>query len=186
MGWLLIGCSGASPADPTPALAGLHADLLDPHPIGSPPSSPTGLTDLSRLPSAGTARYTGAIALEVQARNLAIIGTLSVMVNFERPESVSGQADGFTGTDNRRFRGALNLSNGVIDPSIGSDIGDGYPVMADLDGSLADDIQSYAIDAGISGHFIGADYNGIAGFANGTVTSNLGRDTISGVFNVER
>lgn len=190
VGWLLMGCSGTSPADPTQALAGLHEDLdaglVDPRLLGSPPSGPSGLTDLFTLPSEGTARYTGAIALEVQAHNLAIIGTLSVIANFEGPVGISGRADGFTGSDDRPFRGALYLSNGVIDPSVRSDIGEAYPVTADLDGALADDVHSYAIAAGIGGHFIGAEYNGIAGFADGTVTSNLGRDTISGVFNVER
>lgn len=108
------------------------------------------------------------------------------MAHFGGQQSVNGRAENFTGSDNKPFRGTLYLSNGIIDPSFGAEIGTSYPVTADLTGSLTDDVRSYAIDAQIGGHFIGADYNGIAGFADGTVTSNIGQDTIAGVFNVER
>lgn len=190
MAWLPIGCSGTSPADTAQSLADLQADrdagLLNPGLPGSPPNSQPGLTDLSTLPSSGIARYTGAIALEAETGDLAIIGTLALTANFEDPASISGQADGFTGSDDRSFDGALFLSNGVIDPSIGSDTGTGFPIRADVGGTLADHVHSYAIDAQISGRFIGAAYNGVAGFAEGTITSNLGRGSVVGVFNVER
>nr|WP_271514125.1 hypothetical protein [Flavimaricola sp.] len=189
-GWLVMGCSTATPPNPTQALADLHSDrnsgLLPPHIPASHESSLTGLTNLSQLPSEGSVHYTGAVALEDQSRTLAIIGALSVVANFGGQQSINGLAENFTGSDNKPFRGTLYLSNGIIDPSVGAEIGTSYPVTADLTGSLTDDVRSYAIDAQIGGHFIGADYNGIAGFADGTVTSNIGQDTIAGVFNVER
>jgi|GEM_PF-5110749 len=185
-----MGCSGVSPPNPTQALADLQSDpdagLLAPPLPGSTQGSLTGLTNLSQLPSEGSVRYTGAVALEDQSRTLAIIGALSVMANFGGQHSVNGRAENFTGSDNKPFGGTLYLSNGIIDPSVGTEIGTGYPVTADLTGSLTDDVRSYAIDAQIGGHFIGGDYDGIAGFADGTVTSSRGQDTIAGVFNVER
>lgn len=145
-----------------------------------------GFSDLSGLPSAGTARYSGLILLQLEDKTdpitNALAGSIDIEADFDGAGfGIQGQAHSFVDQDGDSVLGALELSAGSLDragdPQLDSTVS--------FDGvGMLEDAQSREINIQVefSGDFYGPSHEALAGSVNGQATSDYGQQSVSGLF----
>lgn len=139
------------------------------------------ISNIATLPTAGTARYDGAIIFSEAAYSL--IGDLQVDVSFAS-DAIGGRATDFVDSNNTDFDGQLDISDGSInrgaDPLVENQF------SATMDGVLTSEQGSALIQSTVGGNFLGENREAIAGAALGTATTIegtgfVGLSTVDGV-----
>jgi hypothetical protein len=132
--------------------------------------------DVADLPVSGTARYEGVAGFGVrmeQANDTAMFGAMELVVDFGGAGDVTGRIHDIaanelrlTGEDIGPVQGELTIANGriyrnPIDPRFD------LHFVADLEGTLVDDLGRLEFDAQVDGRFVGEDAEMIDGGISG-------------------
>lgn len=151
--------------------------------------SPLDVTD---LPASGSASYEGIAAFGVRmglATETTMAGAMELVVDFGGAGDITGRIHDIaanelrlTGQDIGPVAGELRIENGSIDRSPTDPRSDPH-FVADLEGTLVDNLGTLMFDATIDGRFVGAD----AEMIDGTISGQAGpdpaiMDTVTGSF----
>ncbi len=141
------------------------------------------LTEPSNLPTSGSARYDGVIAIATDGVGGApedFAGELSLNVDFE-DSNLSGQASNFVTVDEERLDGSLAITNGDLDRNTNPEFEPTY--LFDMNGTLSDsDGDEFQVDAGGAGAFLGDDGEATFGFVVGGMSSEDGTADLEGIY----
>lgn len=148
-------------------------------------TNPISYTDLTRVPTTGSAIYQGYYSGDLANSNddlpNSLIGNLTIEVKFGSVLSLTGRADNFFDETNAAVAGALTLSTGELNRS-GNPNQDATLVMI-MEGQLTDsDDHQMDLASQMEGDFIGAQHNAIGGAVFGRVTSEGAIQDFDGSF----
>ncbi len=140
-----------------------------------------GATAPASLPYSGSASYDGVLRLraEVAAGERKMDGRLVLNVDFATA-TLSGSASGFVDQAGVRLSGTLAVQHGVIDRA--ANLGVDYTYSSVLSGSISGPADSFAINADMSGDFIGPAHGATGGVVAGTASSGFGNGYLFGDF----
>ncbi|MEJ6404933.1 hypothetical protein [Yoonia sp. 2307UL14-13] len=183
-GMLLCSCmasgGGGSTADVS-ALVQMRADanrLLDRY-------DPIEYTDLSTVPTTGSATYSGFISGQLadtgDTVTDSLIGELLVEVDFGAVEMVSGSADNFLDDQSNPLTGSITLSGGTLDregdPTVDATFQfTGQGELVDTHG------QTLVLNTDFEGDFLADGQTGIGGDVLGRVTVDGDEQSFGGFF----
>jgi hypothetical protein len=138
------------------------------------PTNPPIYTNLSVIPTTGSAEYAGFVYGELSNDSDTItdsvIGSLNLEVGFNAGgASFGGSASGFVDEDDNDLTGNLTVSSGSLDRT--GNPADDATIGISLAGTLTDDAdQDLVFGFALEGDFLGSEYNAIGGAALGSVT----------------
>jgi hypothetical protein len=184
--WALSSCgSGSDAVEPIPtALDEMNASASSL--ISS--FTPVEYTDLSLIPTTGTAGYSGFILGQLSNTDDDVtdtmIGELSIQVSFSEQNMVSGVASSFLDENGNPMTGEISISGGVLDRAGDTAVDatfafEGSGELVDLDG------RAIQLDAAFEGDFLGESANGIGGDVLGQVTVDGTGQSFGGIFIAE-
>ena len=154
------------------------------------PTNPPIYTNLSVIPTTGSAEYAGFVYGELSNDSDTItdsvIGSLNLEVGFNAGgASFGGSASGFVDEDDNDLAGNLTVSNGSLDRT--GNPADDATIGINLAGTLTDDAdQDLVFGFALEGDFLGAEYNAVGGAALGRVTVDGVDQDFDGGFIAER
>ncbi len=147
--------------------------------------TPIEYTELAMVPTVGTATYNGFISGQLSNTEDdvtdTLIGQMTVEVDFEAVDIVTGTASGFLDDNGDQMTGMLTLMGGYLDrdgnPNVDATfLFEGTGELVDIDG------QTLVLDTDFGGDFLGATGDGIGGDFAGQVTADGESQSIGGLF----
>ena len=145
--------------------------------LGGVNASVTPWADVPDNTSGASATYNGFVGGDVTGGaldGLNLVGELELIADFGA-ESISGSADNFYDDTNAPYTGTLNLAGAIA-------TNQGIMINSNLAGDLSNGGSDYATTIGLDGWFIGATYDAVGGWADGSVDTGV----FTGVFVAER
>lgn len=166
---LLAGCGGGSSSQFSKSFEGIQstrAEILD-DTIDA--FNADGYTDLSTLPTSGSASFEGTIGLGDVGTAVSapvLVGEMEADINL-RTNDVSGTAGNFFATFNEEpLSGTLDL-NATLDRDV--DLTTDFGITGTLDGRVGVNGESFDIDLDITADLVGDDADFLGGSGIGTL-----------------
>lgn len=145
------------------------------------------LTDVSTLPTKGSATYDGFMRANIDIDGgLDVAGQVEINIDFASADPISGRIHNIADINDNAYEGELTLSDSYQDR--GNDPAVFYTFGVDVDGELTDvNNNDVVVDAQLYGHFHGSGHDYIDGVIVGNATTDGNEVEIrEGIFAAER